>query len=93
MNPQWVREDSKNKVMYPFKPILQGFRDPPVTPIDTVEVQEGFFIFKGSTEQKKVKNPCTRMPRFIWMATFLSLRKPQNDLLIHSPFSYFPCTL
>ncbi len=44
---QGVHKDHKSKVLYPFKLLLYG-------------VSENLFDFYGPTDQKKVKNPCTR---------------------------------
>ena len=55
---QGVPEDHKSKDLYHFKPHLQVFRGPPVEHFDNLEVRGIFFDFKGSMEQKKVKNHC-----------------------------------
>ncbi len=62
MDPQGVRgeglevhEDHKCKVFYPFKPLLSGFKGPPLALIDTLGVRGIFFSFRVPLS-KKVKN-------------------------------------
>ena len=44
---------TKNKVLYPFKPLLYGFRGPPVVPSNTIGFRESFyFIFRGPRSKK-----------------------------------------
>ncbi len=41
---QGVYEDYKSKVLYPFMPLLQGFRVAPIVNIDTLGVRRIFFL-------------------------------------------------
>ena len=52
-----VLEYHRSKVLYPFKPILHGFRGPPVVPIDTLGVRGSFILFLGDHRAIEVKNP------------------------------------
>ena len=47
-----VPRRSKSNVLYPFKPLLHGFRGPPVAPIDTLEASEFFLTFRGPRRKK-----------------------------------------
>ena len=52
-----VREDHEIKVLYPFKPILQVFRGPPLAHFGSLGVRGSFFLLLGVHGAKKVKNP------------------------------------
>ena len=71
--------------MQPFKPHLQGFIGLPVEQIETLGVRESFFDLKGFTEQKKVKNHCSR--RNVFCGLHYNVIIYLNEYLSGRPFA------